>query len=114
MPTYLFHCPICVLTFEDLCSFSEIKEIVCEKCGQKPNQIMTSPGSVIFTNPKGTSREDNFEYVAKYNYERAQSERRAAEQAQGPSPYKNIDDMPKYEGKNCLKVYCVSIFLDYK
>lgn len=100
MPIYAFICEKCVHEFEELCSFDECANVICPKCQDKVRQMVTCPGSVIFTNPKGTSREDNFEYVAKYNYERAQAERRAAETAnQHGEWYNEIDDMPQYEGK---------------
>lgn len=100
MPIYVFHCPKCDVTFEEITSYEDRDKVKCEKCGKKPDQLLTTPGAIIFGNPKGTSREDNFDYVARYNYERAQGERRAAEKAnQHGDPYNHIDDMPKYEGK---------------
>lgn len=99
MPMYSFYCSKCDYSFEDLCGFNEIGSVRCEKCNKKPKQQFTTPRAITFTNPKGTSLEDNFEYVAKYNHERAQGERRAAEAANkwGPA-YKDIDDS-KFDGK---------------
>jgi putative FmdB family regulatory protein len=99
MPMYVFECKKCKLIFESLYSIKEAENATCDTCGKKVKRLLTAPGAVIFTNPKGTSREDNFEYVAKYNYERATGERRAAEAAQKDFKYNEIDDMPQFEGK---------------
>jgi putative FmdB family regulatory protein len=100
MPMYLFHCKKCECQFEELCSFSEIAKVKCEVCGKKAHQLPTSPSAIIFKEKKGTSRENNFDYVAKWNAEQNQNLRRAAERinTQG-EVYKHIDDMSQYEGK---------------
>jgi len=99
MPIYSFRCDKCDLTFDYLCRYDERDSVVCEMCQSSVNRLVTTPAAVTFSNPKGTSKEDNFEYVAKYNYERAQSERRAAEKAnKHGNVYKPIDDS-RYEGK---------------
>lgn len=56
---------------------------------------MTFVSNIKFTNPKDTSKFDNFGYRAGYNLEQAQDLRRKAEEAShmGNSPYKNIDDI---------------------
>lgn len=100
MPMYGFECEKCKHQFETLCSMkTETKDIHCEKCDGPVFKLLSMPGAVIFANPKGTSREDNFDYVAKYNYERAQKESRDARAAAGGEAYKHIDDMPQFEGK---------------
>ena len=100
MPTYCFNCPKCKLNFDELCSWDARKKVKCPKCNSKPEQLMTVPGAIMFTNPKGTSKEDNFDYVAKTNYEHAQAQRRAAEEAnQHGFGYNEINDMPNFEGK---------------
>lgn len=98
MPTFVFKCDKCKVVFEDLCTFNQIDSIRCSGCGGEVNHLPTIPLSVIFKEKKGTSREDNFEYVAKWNAEQNANLRRAAESAQGKSPYKDIDDSA-YEGK---------------
>lgn len=97
MPTYVFECKKCEVFFEELCKHEEKSGVVCSDCGGKVESVLTTPLAVIFKEKKGTSREDNFEYVAKWNSEQNQNLRRAAEAQQGPSPYKHIDDS-KYEG----------------
>src|SRR5579872_7592225 len=100
MATYVFHCDACQLTFDELCSWSDRSKVVCKNCQGLVVGVVTAPKAIIFTNPRGTSKEDNFEYVAKYNHERAKGERRAAEQANKHGQvYNPIDDMPQYEGK---------------
>ena len=100
MPTYCFHCVSCEINFDELCSFSERDKIPCPKCGKIPEQVVTTPSAILFSNPKGTSKEDNFGYVAKSNYENAQALRRAAEAGNKHNhKYNDIDDISKYEGK---------------
>ncbi len=96
MPTYVFQCDKCAMRFEELCSWSEKSGVVCGQCGGKVDEVMTAPRAVIFKEKKGTSREDNFDYVAQWNHEQNQNLRRAAE-AQQANPYKDIDDSA-YEG----------------
>ena len=100
MPTYMFLCTACEYQFEELCGYNDRDEVRCCKCGKKPQQLLTSPRSVIFKEKKGTSREDNFEYTAAWNHEQNQNLRRAAERAnKHGDPYNPIDDMAQYEGK---------------
>lgn len=99
MPTYCFFCPECKINFDDLCSWEEREKVTCPKCKQIPKQLMTVPRAIMFTNPKGTSKEDNFDYVAQTNHANAQSLRRAAEEANKHNHgYEEINDM-QFEGK---------------
>src|SRR5579872_7343561 len=101
MPLYCFHCSACKLSFDELCHWSERDAVVCPKCNSVPEQKVTAPASIMFTNPKGTSKEDNFDYVAKTNYENAVKMREVAE-SQNKHNFKYKDyssDIEKYEGK---------------
>src|SRR4051812_10881927 len=100
MPNYLFVCSTCKIKFEELCRWDDRVNVACPKCSGKPEQLLTAPSAILFTNPKGTSKEDNFEYVAAKNYENAQNFRRAAEaQNTHGYGYEELDDISKYEGK---------------
>ena len=60
---------------------------------KRVEKLISMPADVVFTNPGGTSKWDNFSYRAGYNMEKAKEERRAAEaQHKGKNPYKQIDD----------------------
>lgn len=49
--------------------------------------------NLVFTNPKDTSKWDNFGYRAGFNMEKAKKERRDAEAfSKGEGPYQQIDD----------------------
>jgi putative FmdB family regulatory protein len=100
MPIYVFYCPTCQYSFEEICPIKSKDNVVCSKCNKKPDTCPTAPSAIVFANPKGTSREDNFDYVARYNMERAKGERRAAEaNNKSGHQYNEIDDMPDFEGK---------------
>lgn len=88
MPMYDCVCKKCKKKFEELCSVSEMDNIKCPKCKSKAQTLMPVSLAVIFKEPKGTSREDNFEYVAKWNMDNAKEIRRRAEQeAADTAPY---------------------------
>jgi len=100
MPFYDFECRKCHLVFEDMCPYDEADiypGVSCPKCGSKKKSRVFSACNinVKFANPKDSSKWDNFSYRAGYNMEKAQNERRAAEEAthMGRSPYRNIDDV---------------------
>jgi putative FmdB family regulatory protein len=100
MPLYDFECRSCKKKFESLCSFDEIGTVTCPTCGaDKPERLLSCPGAIIFKQPKGTSKENNFDYVAKWNMENAKDLRRKAEQEShmGSSPYNDIDDISSGE-----------------
>ena len=101
MPTYAFQCDQCSRKFDALCSWAESQNYKCEVCGQAASKLLTTC-SIKFSDPKSTSKWDNFSYRAGYNLEKAQGERRAAEaREKDSSPYTNIDDsyLPGVFGK---------------
>ena len=70
----------------------------CETCGELATRLFGSP-SVIFKEPRTSSKWEDFSYRAGYLKEGAQEERRNAETAwklthgeDAPLPYQNIDD----------------------
>jgi|SRR6516225_5603392 putative FmdB family regulatory protein len=100
MPFYDFECKKCHLVYEDMCPFDEAGKypsVSCPRCksNKKDRIFSTCNLHIKFTNPKDTSKWDNFSYRAGYNMEKAQNERRAAEDAShmGQSPYGHIDDL---------------------
>jgi putative FmdB family regulatory protein len=104
MPTYVLECRECKKIWDELCSFEQIRLIYCPTCGaDKPDQKITGPRAVIFKEPKGTSFEDKFDYVAQWNMDNAKEIRRQAEanSHMGRSPYNKIDDLTtdKYFGE---------------
>jgi putative FmdB family regulatory protein len=100
MPTYNFQCKKCKHYFEEICSFSDcdkgFPDVRCEKCNSKQLKKNILDGNVpgaMFSDPRGTSKWDNFEYRAGFNMEKAKKERQAAEEkVGGRNPYRNIDD----------------------
>jgi putative FmdB family regulatory protein len=91
MPIYEFECNKCNAKFDELCSSSEVENVRCSSCNSKKvTRLFSSNVYVKFTNPKDTSKWDNFEYRAGYNMEKAKEERRQAEEvAKGDNPYAN-------------------------
>lgn len=98
MPKYTFYCQPCNNKFDELCYYREREEIKCNKCGGPTQQEMATIAAIIFKNPKGTSKEDNLEYVMRYNLERASLERMHNEKLSDDKPYKQFDDS-QYEGR---------------
>jgi putative FmdB family regulatory protein len=100
MPIYCFHCKACSINFEEICRWEAVDKIKCSKCSKKPERLNTRPSAVIFADPRGTSKEDDFDYVAKTNYENSKTLRRVAEANNTHKhEYNAIDDISKYEGK---------------
>ena len=97
MPMYMFECKKCG-QYEDLCTWEESEKPKCPKCKRKTLRLISGISGVIFTDPRGTSKEDNFGYVAKTNYE-MNHQWAEGERAKNANPYKNIDDMSQWEGK---------------
>jgi DNA-directed RNA polymerase subunit RPC12/RpoP len=99
MPVYVFECLKCSEKYEDLTSYDETgkyKKVKCPYCkSKKKNKLPTCCMQVVFTNPRGTSKADNFSYVAGYNMAQAKEERRRAETAShmGTQPYNEINDL---------------------
>src|SRR5581483_8029143 len=99
MPIYNYICKKCDYLWDELSVKFEpeelIKTLVCEKCGSKRIKYVPSwnIASVNFSNPKDTSKWDNFDYRAKFNMEKAKLEsynaRKEAEAKGLGSPYKS-------------------------
>ena len=83
MPTYEFRCKKCNNIYEELLDMNEsTNKVKCSKCkSKKKERVFLSAPCVIFANPVGTSKYDNFGYQAKDRYVKAGDERRAAEEA---------------------------------
>lgn len=98
MPNYDFMCGGCNKSYSSLEQFDptgKYKDVRCPKCNSKKKKKLPSAGNIKFTNPKDTSKFDNFSYRAGYNLEKAQDERRAAESQShmGTQPYNAVDDI---------------------
>lgn len=98
MPFYEFECKNCNCQYEELCNYDpseKYKDVMCPKCKSKKKNKLVSAAIVKFANPKDTSKFDSFEYRAGYNMEKAQNERRKAQETltDGIPPYSTIDDI---------------------
>lgn len=98
MPVYVFTCTNCNHYYESLESFDptgKYKQVSCPQCKSKRKKLGVTAAAIKFTNPKDTSKFDNFDYRAGYNLEQAQNLRREAEKEShvGSSPYNSIDDI---------------------
>src|SRR3990172_3495647 len=96
IPVFEFLCKNCDLKYEELTPYDKTnryRRIICPECGSKKNIRLLSAATAVFSNPRGTSKEDSFSYKAGYNMELAKGERRQAEEKShmGKSPYNNID-----------------------
>lgn len=95
MPIYKFKCLKCSETYEELTEYDETdkyKEVKCPQCQSKrKKRAFNYDVAITFTNPKESSKWDNFSYRAGHNMENAKAERRAAESKShmGTNPYKN-------------------------
>jgi len=97
MPIYVFCCknPKCKTEKFEHFSFKIrdteelVKEIECPACEQKEIVTMVTSAAVKFTNPRGTSKWDNFSYRAGYTMDEAKEQRRFAQEHShvGPNPY---------------------------
>jgi putative FmdB family regulatory protein len=94
MPTYVYRCPKCENQQDVIHSMSKSPSVKCSVCGEKCVRdvmagITANPGGIIFKNPEGTSKMDNFEYRAKHNMGKAAAHREAAAAKShvGPNPY---------------------------
>jgi len=70
------------------------KGIECPECGSKKKARVMSTFGMAFDDPRGTSKWDNFGYRAGFNMNKAQGERRDAQEAShmGATPYRPMDD----------------------
>ena len=89
MPMYDFRCKKCEHEWDVLTPYDETKEyksVKCPECGSNKKEQLIK-GCFAIGGPT-SSKMDNFGYRAGYNMEKAQGERRAAEEAAGgDSPY---------------------------
>lgn len=99
MPTYNFQCKKCEEKYIDLVSYDptgKYKSVQCPKCKSKrKTKLVNDILEVTFGNPRGTSKADKFTYVAGWNMNQAQEERRKAEALShvGSNPYNEINDL---------------------
>lgn len=104
MPIYAFICEneTCnTKYFERVCKYEEIADTHCPDCASNQVEKQLTVPNLAFTQPNESSKWDNFGYRAGFNFEKAQKERRMAQERShvGPNPYQdNIDDIQKGEG----------------
>jgi len=82
MPLYTFRCNMCENLFEELCRIKNPSIVSCPTCGSEElaRQMQLEGGiAVTFKNPKGTSKEDNNDYVYRWNVENAKQLRQLNE-----------------------------------
>ena len=88
----------CSESYEELTSYDETnkyKGIKCPHCKSKRKErTFDYDITAIFSNPKESSKWDNFGYRAGFNMDKAKSDRRAAEgkSHMGSNPFGNIPD----------------------
>lgn len=93
MPIYRFQCLKCSADYEELTEYDEndkYKGVKCPQCESKNKKRTFNYNiAVTFSNPKESSKWDNFGYRAGHNMEKAKSDRRAAESKShmGSNPY---------------------------
>lgn len=83
MPLYEFLCKKCNVKYDELCKYNEkgkYPKVKCPECGSKSKEKLMSCFIPTFANPKGTSKEDSFSYMAGHNMEGAKGLRRHAEE----------------------------------
>lgn len=96
IPVYNFKCLKCACSYTELTSWDETekyKGVKCPNCkSKKKKRTFDYDISCAFTNPKESSKWDNFSYRAGYNMETAQSDRRkaASKSHMGTNPYPNF------------------------
>ncbi|NIQ16892.1 MAG: hypothetical protein GTO02_21665 [Candidatus Dadabacteria bacterium] len=95
MPIYKFQCLKCSCNYEELTNYDETekyKDVKCPECSSKrKKRTFDYDVTATFSNPKESSKWDNFGYRAGHNMEKAKSERREAEAKShmGSNPYKS-------------------------
>lgn len=103
MPLYEFCCTDCGVNYEEITKYDESEKyatVQCPSCGSDKKTKNPSLTSISFKDPTTSSKFDSFSYRAGYNMEKAQGERRFAEQFSdvGAEPYRRIDDTVHGEG----------------
>lgn len=94
MPTYPFHCKKCELNWDELCLWSEIPKVKCPQCKSKRVEKLLSSCNIVFTNPEGTSKYDNFGYRAGHKMAKAKQESHDAMLQAGLDPQKRQYQFP--------------------
>jgi putative FmdB family regulatory protein len=82
IPIYEFVCKKCKKKYETLASHDpkgKYPGVECEYCGSKKKEKLLSSYGVSFTDPKESSKWDNFGYRAGFNMDKAKKERMHAE-----------------------------------
>lgn len=93
MPIYCFRCEKCGTEFEEFRRMKNQADPATCSCGGVGTFFLDGAPNAIFSDPRGTSKWDNFSYRAGYNMDKAKKERREAEMfnRQG-NPYQEIED----------------------
>lgn len=105
MPMFEFQCK-CGNRYDEMSKYDEtgvFAGVICPECNSEEKTLLISATAApIFSNPRGTSKQDSFTYRAGYNMEQAKETRRIAEEKShmGTQPYTQIDDVSsgKFEG----------------
>lgn len=97
MPTYSFQCKKCESSYDDLVDndpTGKYKGVKCPSCGSKSKTKLMTFCAVSFTNPRDTSKWDNFTFRAGKTMEEAQDCRRYAQEHShvGANPYGAASD----------------------
>lgn len=93
MPHYEFQCKKCDTIYDEIVAYDEkgkYPTVKCPKCGgKKKDKLLSQIGGIIFSDPTTSSKYDNFGYRAGHLMNKAQNERRAAQEAShmGSNPY---------------------------
>lgn len=110
MPCYSFECKKCNQMFDEICSFADFDanfpKVRCPKCSSKSlkkNIITGAVPEAVFSNPRESSKWDQWGYRQGKTAEEAKMQRAAAEAAnKGRLPYKNIDDTDRGRRMNFI------------
>jgi DNA-directed RNA polymerase subunit RPC12/RpoP len=93
MPIYHFKCLKCSEVYDELTVYDETgkyRSVKCPNCKSKQKEkTYDYDVTCTFSNPKESSKWDNFGYRAGHNMEKAKADRRAAEAVShmGTDPY---------------------------
>lgn len=99
MPNYVFECRKCSKWFEEICSYADLDakfpNVRCPECKSRSlnKNVLSGAPEAIFSNPRESSKWDNWYYRQGKTAEEAKMTRAAAEAAhKGKNPYRHIDD----------------------
>lgn len=97
MAIYRFQCKKCESVYESLTKWDDSRKfpkVKCPDCNSTRKEMLPSTcAPPVFSNPRGTSKEDSPTYAGDYNLEQAREERRQAESvARNPNPYPEFED----------------------